>query len=76
MMSHCRCSVYVIKEVELTTFTQYVMSGSTPLISRVKGGSQVRERVEFEAGIFSESMAEGRPNMNIQFLLHNQIQPN
>ena len=74
MMSHCRRSV--IKEVELITSTQYVMSGSTPLISRVKGGSQVRERVEFEAVIFRESMAEGRPNMNIQFLLHNRMQPN
>ena len=39
-------SVYiVIDEVQFTTSTQYMMSGSTPVISRVKGGSQVRERV-------------------------------
>ena len=73
-MSHSKCTV--TEEVELIISTQYVMSVSTPDISRVKGGSQVRERVEFEAVIFRESMAEGRPNMNIQFLLHNRMQPN
>ena len=71
-MSHSKCSV--TEEMELITSTQYVMSGSTPDI--LKGGSQVRERVEFEAVIFSKSMAEGCPNKNIQFLLHNRMQPN
>ena len=59
MISHTECSV--TEEVELITSTQYVMSGSTPDISRVKGGSQVRERVEFEAVMFSEPTAERRP---------------
>ena len=50
------------EEMELITSTQYVMSGSTPDISKVKGGSQVRERVEFdEAVMFSEPTAERRP---------------
>ena len=73
-MSHSKCTV--TEEVMLITSTQYVMSGSTPNKSRVKGGSQVRERVEFEAVIYRESMAEGCPNKNIQFLLHNQMKPN
>ena len=34
------------EEVELTTPTQYVMSGSTSVISREKGGVQVREMME------------------------------
>ena len=59
-MSHCECNV--TEEIKLTTFTQYVMSGSSPVISRVKGGSQVRNRVVFEAEIFRVSMTEGRPN--------------
>ena len=58
-MSHSKCTV--TEEVELITSTQYVMSGSTPYISRVKGGSQVRKRVEFEAVMFSEPTAERRP---------------
>ena len=59
LIPHSECSV--TEEVELTTSTQYVMSGSTPVISRVKGGSQVRERVEFEVVMFSEPTAERRP---------------
>ena len=58
-MSHCRCSVK--EEVKLITSTQYVMSGSTPDISRVKGDSQVREMEVLEAMIFSELIAERRP---------------
>ena len=59
-MLHSECSV--TEDVELTTSTQYpVMSGSTLVISRVKGGSQVRERVESEAVMLSESAAESRP---------------
>ena len=37
---HSKCSV--TEEVELTTSTQYVMSGSTLSISRVKGAVQVK----------------------------------
>ena len=59
MISHCECSA--TEEVKLITSTQYVMSGSTPVISRVKGGSQVRERVVFEAVIFNASTEERRP---------------
>ena len=58
-MSHSKCTV--TEEVMLITSTQYVMSGSTPVISRVKGGSQVRERVEFEVVMFSEPTAEREP---------------
>ena len=58
-MSHSECSVS--EEVEFITSTQYVMSGSTPVISRVKGGSQVRERVMFKAVIFNASTEERRP---------------
>ena len=58
-MSHSECSVS--EEVEFITSTQYVMSGSTPDISRVKGGSQVRERVVFEAVMFNASTEERRP---------------
>ena len=61
-MSQCECSV--VEEVESTTSTQYVMSWSTPTISRVKGGSQVRDRVVFEAVIFSEPTAERRPGVD------------
>ena len=59
MISHSECSA--TEEVELITSTQYVMSGSTPVISRVKGGSQVRERVVFEAVMFNASTEERRP---------------
>ena len=59
MISHCECSA--TEEVELITSTQYVMSGSTPVISRVKGGSQVRERVVFEDVMFNASIEERRP---------------
>ena len=58
-MSHSECSVS--EEVEFITSTQYVMSGSTPVISRVKGGSQVRERVVLEAVMFNASTEERRP---------------
>ena len=37
------------------------MSGSTLVISRVKGGSQVRNRVESEAVMLSKPTAERRP---------------
>ena len=59
LIPHSECNV--TEEVELITSTQYVMSGSTPVISRVKGGSQVRERVESEAVMFNEPTAERRP---------------
>ena len=59
VISHCECSVS--EEVKLITSTQYVMSGSAPVTSRVKGGSQVRERVVFEAVIFNASTEERRP---------------
>ena len=61
MMSHCECSDN--EEIKSTTSTQYVMSGSTPAISKVKGGSQVRERAEFEAVILKSSTAERRPRV-------------
>ena len=61
-MSHCECNV--VEEVESTTSTQYVMSVLIPTISRVKGGSQVRERVKFEGVMFSEPTAERRPGVN------------
>ena len=37
------------------------MSGSTLVISRVKGGSQERERVVSEAVMFNKPTAERRP---------------
>ena len=58
-MLHSKCTV--TEEVELITSTQYVISGSTPVMSRVKGGSQVRERVVFEGVIFNASTEERRP---------------
>ena len=62
-MSHSECSA--AEEVETITFTQYVMSGSTPVISRVKGGSQVRDRVEFEAVMLNKLIAERIPTVCI-----------
>ena len=62
VMSQCECNV--VEEVESTTSTQYVMSESIPTISKVKGGSQVRERAVFEAVMFSELTAERRPGVN------------
>ncbi len=44
MIPHWECITN--EEVELTTPTQYVMSGSTLVISREKGGIQVREMME------------------------------
>ena len=61
-MSHCERSV--VEEAESTTSTQYAMSGSTPTIFRVKGGSQVKERVVFVAVMFREPTAERRPKVN------------
>ena len=63
VMSHCERSV--VEEVESTTSTQYVMSGSTPTISKVKGGSQVRERVMLETVICNDPTVERRPKANI-----------
>ncbi len=45
MIPHWECITN--EEVELTTPTQYVMSGSVIDISREKGGVQVRELLEF-----------------------------
>ena len=59
LIPHSECSVS--EEVELITSTQYVMSGSTPVISRVKGGSQVREKVLFVVVTLKEPIAERRP---------------
>ncbi len=44
MIPHWECITN--EEVELTTPTQYVMSGSTLDIFREKGGVQVREMME------------------------------
>ena len=65
MIPHSECSV--TEEVELITSTQYMMSGSTPVISRVKGGSQVRERVDPESEVVmaTASTAERRPTVTI-----------
>ena len=59
LIPHSECSV--TEEVELITSTQYMMSGSTPDISRVKGGSQVREKVLFVVVMLKEPIAERRP---------------
>ena len=60
MISHSECIIRdVNEEMEFITSTQYVMSWSTLVISRVKGGVQVRVRVEFS--IVREPTAESRP---------------
>lgn len=46
------------EEVEFTILTQYSISGSTPVISRVNGGIQVRAIVEDDPVILSEPTAE------------------
>ena len=51
-------------ESKSTTSTQYVMSGSSPVISRVKGGSQVRERVESEATIVKATTEDRKPKVH------------
>ena len=61
LISHSECSV--TEEVELITSTQYVMSGSTLVMSRVKGGSQARERVVIVATILREPTAERGPEI-------------
>ena len=55
------CECITCEEVELITSTLYVMSGSTPVISKVKGGFQVREMVESSAVAFRSPTAESRP---------------
>ena len=59
LIPHSECSV--TEEMELFTSTQYKMSGSTPDISRVKGGSQAREKVLFVVVMLKEPIAERRP---------------
>ena len=59
LIPHSECSV--TEEVELITYTQYVISGSTLVISRVKGGSQAREKVLFVEVMLKEPTAERRP---------------
>ena len=61
MIPHWECITN--EEVELTTPMQYVMSGSTPGISREKGGVQVREIMESNiiGLLFSDSMTPRRP---------------
>ena len=59
LIPHSECSV--TEEVELITYTQYVISGSTLVISRVKGGSQAREKVLFVEVMLKEPIAERRP---------------
>ena len=59
MIPHSECSID--EEMEFITSTQYVISGYTLIISRVKGGVQVRVRVEFSIVIFRESTAKSRP---------------
>ena len=55
----------VTEEVELITSTQYVMSGSSPVISRVKGGSQMREiSVEFVVEV-RDRTASRRPKKKV-----------
>ncbi len=59
MIPHWKCITN--EEVELTTPTQYVMSGSTPGISREKGGVQVKEMMESsEIGIAVREPTAGR----------------
>ncbi len=61
MIPHWECITN--EEVELTTPTQYVMSGSTLGISREKGGVQVREMMESDIieMLFSDFMTPRRP---------------
>ncbi len=59
MIPHWECITN--EEVELTTPTQYVMSGSTPGISREKGGVQVREMMESSGiGVANREPTAGR----------------
>ena len=50
VIPHSECSV--TDEVELITSTQYVMSGSTSVISKENGAVQVRSKVETFCTIF------------------------
>ena len=61
MKTHSECITN--EEVELTTSTQYVMSGSSLGISREKGGVQVREMMDSSGmGVaVREVTAERRP---------------
>ena len=61
MIPHWECITN--EEVELVTTTQYVMSGSTPGISREKGGVQSREMMESNiiGLLVSDSMVPRRP---------------
>ena len=49
------------EEVEFTTSTQYVISGSTSDISRVKGAVQVRKMAVFVRATNEDPTAESRP---------------
>ena len=51
----------VDEEVEFTTSTQYVISGSTLDISRVKGAVQVREMLVSTRSTDGDSTAGSRP---------------
>ena len=44
------------------------MSGSTPVISRVKGGSQVRKKLELDRVTSRELGAERRPGREKKYL--------
>ena len=52
------------EEVEFTTSTQYVISGSTSGISRVKGAVQVREMSVSTRSIDKDPTAASRPIKN------------
>ena len=56
--------------MEFTTSTQYpLISGLINVISRVKGGVQVKVRVESSVIIFREPTAESRPIVYIDTIL-------
>ena len=64
VISHTECTVN--EEVESTTSTQYVISGSTLDMSRVKGAVQVREMSVSARLISGDPTAESSPANHVE----------